>query len=120
MQTYQPEILNRKEQHIKDVYAHYGLTSYVAQCFEQELVLFLSFVEIFEIKKTPPEKRDLIFEKYLSMTCGRLIREVKDLIELEKKQNQIVTTALEKRNYLTHHFFMKNPFISLQKKEGKK
>lgn len=51
MQTYQPEILNRKEQHIKDVYAHYGLTSYVAQCFEQELVLFLSFVEIFEIKK---------------------------------------------------------------------
>lgn len=105
MTSYKIEHLSDEEQLIKDVYCHYGLASYIAQCFEQELVIFLSFIDIFELKKDPIESVDYVFKKYQSITCGKLIHALQNAVELSSKTIDLVQAAHKKRNYITHRFF---------------
>jgi F0F1-type ATP synthase beta subunit len=105
MKAYKIEVLSDEEQLIKDVYCHYGLASYVAQCFEQELIIFLSFFDIFELKKEHIANIDAVFAKYQKITCGKLIGALHNLIDLDNETREIISKAHQKRNYLTHTFF---------------
>lgn len=96
--------MTEEELHIKDVYVHFGLASYMAQCLERSIAMVLVFV----YGKGPTEitriELDQVLSKTFRKTMGQLIKELKhknntDLMEVE------IDLALEKRNWLIHNYF---------------
>jgi hypothetical protein len=60
---------------------------------------------IFSNLKNPVDKIDEIFENHQTLTCGRLIKAVENIITLNQETNDLISDALKKRNYLIHSFF---------------
>jgi len=97
-------MMKNEELHIKEVYAYFGLASYMAQCLERSIAMILIFVH----GKGPTEitraELDEVLNKKFKMTMGQLIKE---LIS-DKKSNFLgvdFDLALEKRNWLMHNYF---------------
>ncbi|WP_312954222.1 hypothetical protein [Atlantibacter hermannii] len=108
-------------EHCKEVYAYFGLAMYRAQCVEQSIVQLLIFFDFF-IKNVPAfSTRDKWeegfdrFDKELSeKTMGQLLNLIRKLEILDKDIEVILSTALKKRNWLAHSFFVEHAldFIS--------
>ncbi len=98
------------EEEIKEVYARYGLTSYVAQLFEVELGQFLFHIIQMQAEPWTEEEADSIINDISQKTLGRLLNELKKKTTLEPELEQKLKDAVKNRNYLTHHFFYKNSF----------
>jgi len=103
-----------ESEHIKEVYAHFGLAMYIAQCVEQSLILLLVFHEFFpkNIKNRIHDDPDLWAKEYdkyddivSSKTMGRLLGAVRKLEILTESQTEELKTALKKRNWLAHSYF---------------
>lgn len=93
-------------QQIKHIYAVAGLALYEAQCFEMGLRQAIICVEKYinsNIKT--PEAYDLYDEKLSKLTLGKLLCEIRKFVEVEENTDEVLSKALGKRNYLTHHFF---------------
>lgn len=102
--------------HVKEVYAHFGIAMYLAQCVEQSLILLLVFHEFFpkNIKEKTYDNSELWAAKYdkyndlvSSKTMGRLLGAVRGLEVLTEFQIEELKIALDKRNWLAHHYFSK-------------
>ncbi|TNV22813.1 hypothetical protein FH968_01855 [Buttiauxella sp. B2] len=100
-------------EHCKEVYAYFGLAMYRAQCVEQSIVQLLIFFDFF--KENVPkfrtseewEKDFDKFDKVLSKkTMGSLLGLVKDLGMLDNDIENILSLALQKRNWLAHEYFV--------------
>lgn len=96
----------------KDVYAHFGAAMYYAQCLEQSIIITLMFINYFPKAIKNYKSQELWesdFDQFMgnesSKTMGRLIAGLKAVdfpienIEPELKE------ALQKRNFLAHHYF---------------
>jgi len=93
----------------KEPYAFYGLAAYFAQCFEQSLILLIVAGEIIHKRSVPDlPALDALFEKLSKRTLGQLIETVSKVISVERILADAMVDALEKRNYLVHHFFFLN------------
>ncbi len=99
---------------IKEVYAHYGLAMYVAQCVEQSLIQMLIFHDFFP--KNIQEKTYLDSKKWVeefdkfddivsSKTMGRVLGLVRGLDILSEQETEKLKVALKKRNWLAHSYF---------------
>ena len=90
---------------VKEVYAHFGLAMYQAQCLEQQLALILA------TKYGPgPTKISIVdFEHLLdglyTRTLGQLVREIGKLASLSEDEEGSLQQALSKRNWLAHRYF---------------
>lgn len=102
---------------IKEVYAHFGLAMYVAQCVEQSIILLLIFHDFFpkniasKIHLNPKlwaDRYDEFEEIVSSKTMGRLIKHLMRVKELTKPDLTSLQAALEKRNWLAHSYFSQN------------
>lgn len=98
--------------HVKSVYAHYGLTLYLAQCLEHGLVNALVYVDLIPRKaravRTKEEwtaEFDSFMGRNFMQTLGSLIRDLRDTTTVPPELEDKLTHALRRRNYLAHHFF---------------
>ncbi|MFT4579644.1 MAG: hypothetical protein ACI9UO_002490 [Nitrospinales bacterium] len=107
MDTDKNQRIEPTEEEIKEVYARYGLTSYIAQLFEVELGQFLFHVIQMQKRPLAEEEADSIINDISQKTLGRLLNELKKKSTLELELEQKLQDAVKNRNYLTHHFFIK-------------
>jgi hypothetical protein len=96
----------------KDVYAHFGAAMYYAQCLEQSIIIAIMFIDHFPkaIKKYTSQNLwendfDRFMDNISSKTMGRLINSLKAVdFPIDKVEVQL-KDALDKRNFLAHHYF---------------
>lgn len=96
----------------RDVYAHFGLAVYLAQCLEQSIFLHLMFVDHFPkatgIHKSREEwvsSFDSFESRELSQTLGKLVRRLKEAGQPTDTIRIQLEDALRKRNWLVHGYF---------------
>lgn len=97
------------------VYTKYGQIAEKAQVLETEVGnVVLAFFALFVGTKDLSEEKKGFYSHLLKevnrQTLGRLLSHIKTIVEFDAKTFEIVDTALEKRNYFTHHFFRTHNF----------
>jgi hypothetical protein len=99
------------DDHVKEVYAIFGLAVYLAQVLEHAVVNALMHIDL--ISKRPkscsPEEWEKTFDKYLEtqfdLTMGRMIQRLKEVSTLPDDLERLLKLALQKRNWLAHDYF---------------
>lgn len=104
--------LDPESEQVREVYAHYGLAMYWAQCLEQSIFQHLLFFDHFPkaIKTyTTPENWAEEFDRYevreLSQTMGKLIRRLRDVDQPTESVEVALAKALKSRIWLAHGYF---------------
>jgi len=105
-------LMDAESEHCKEVYCRFGLAMYEAQVLEHGIVNALVIVDLI------PERRHLArsraewekdFDEFMGQhfkhTMGRLLRDLGSVTKLPPDLNDLLTRALEKRNWLAHEFF---------------
>ena len=102
-----------KSEHCKDVYAHYGLAMYLAQCVEQSIFQMIMMFDFFPKnvpKKLPFESWVAEFDGFDSLmskkTMGQVIGKLKTLNVLNENAENMLQESLKRRNELAHRFFV--------------
>lgn len=100
------------DEHVKTVYAHFGLALYLAQVLEHGLANALMCTELLPRRAGKPVPRkeweaefDMFMDQQFEQTLGRLIRGLKNATSVPTELEELLTDALKTRNFLTHHFF---------------
>jgi len=100
------------ESQIRDVYAHFGLAMYLAQCLEQSVFMHLMFFDFFPrnvLEFTDQQNWREKFDRYesveLGKTMGRLIQTLKDASQPTDEIKSVLANALIERNRLVHKYF---------------
>ncbi|RPD95727.1 hypothetical protein EGN69_08700 [Pseudomonas monteilii] len=101
-----------EEEHVRDVYAHYGLAMYWSQCVEQSMFIHLMFLEFLprNVKNFSDSARWASdFDSYeaieLGKTMGRLLQKLKSEGQPTEEVSVLLASALKKRNWLAHSYF---------------
>ncbi|UHG95140.1 hypothetical protein [Pseudomonas sp. 7-41] len=96
----------------RDVYAHFGLAMYLAQCLEQSIFVHLMFFDFFprNVKNFKEQERwQQDFDRYeseeLGKTMGRLIQAFNDAGQPTDEIKVVLTNVLVQRNRLAHKYF---------------
>lgn len=89
----------------KELWAFYGLTAYQAQLLEQSLISLAAVLQLPEPHVLTREAFEEVFDDLNRKTLGKLIGAAKKLGPLPNGAEALLMEALEKRNYLVHHFF---------------
>ena len=102
----------QESDHIRDVYAHFGLAVYLAQCVEQSIFQHLLFLDHFPkaiAEFTSKEAWVSAFDEFeareLSQTMGKLIRRIKEAGQPTDDIQVLLTQVLKQRNWLAHGYF---------------
>lgn len=103
---------NGANEHVKTVYAQFGLALYLAQVLEHGLANALMFAELLPRRAGKPVPRkeweaefDAFMDRQFEQTLGRLIRGLRSVTSVPTDLEGLLTDALNTRNFLTHHFF---------------
>ena len=99
------EHLDSESEQIKEVYAHFGLAMYMAQCLERGLAITLATRYGPGPTKITRAGFDELLDRLFSRTLGQLVREIGRLAELNEEEEERLQQALHKRNWLAHRFF---------------
>ena len=94
-------------EHVKEIYAHFGLAIYLAQVLEHGLVIALVYADLMPNRK-PHHTRadfDLFMDKHFETTMGRMIQNFKKHVAVPTEFEQLLLDARTKRNFLAHHYF---------------
>lgn len=108
-----------ENEHIKEVYAHYGLAMYQAQCVERALCILLASEKAPNLRKIKTYDYESLLNVLFKSTFGGLIEKMKKDIEVADDFKKNIEIALEKRNWLAHNYFWERAghFLTL---EGRK
>jgi hypothetical protein len=98
-----------------ELYAEFGIAAEKAQVLEVNAGnVALEFVALFvNTDQISTEQREMfrsIVDGVNRKTLGRLLERIKGLATFDQSILQTVDDALERRNYLTHHFFRSHNF----------
>ena len=102
---------NSDGEHNKTVYAYFGLAIYASQVLEHGLVnalLVLDLIPKASAIATPEtwaDKVDSFYETEFKRTLGSLVRRLRDVTTVSNELEELLRRALEKRNWLSHHYF---------------
>ena len=107
-----------------DLYAEFGMTAEMAQVLEVAAGnVAIGFLAMFvtEGKVTPDETEvyRAVVNDVNRKTFGALLKHIKKTMNLSDSMIAIVDEALDRRNYVTHHFFRTHNF-RLYSEEGRK
>jgi hypothetical protein len=91
--------------HFKEVYARFGLAAYWAQCVEVSLGIFFLFYERINQAELSVQALDAMDAERQKQTLGRLIKDFRKHVDLDMDITEVLNRALERRNFLMHHFF---------------
>jgi recombinational DNA repair ATPase RecF len=99
-------------EHVKAVYAHFGLAVYSAQVLEHGLANALVCAELLPRRAGKPTVRkqweaefDTFINQQFEQTLGRLIRSLKAAAPVPDDLETLLAAALGRRNFLAHHYF---------------
>src|SRR5687768_9265405 len=90
------------EELIKEVYASFGLAYYHSECLHRELGNTYSFLTFSEPSHLTTHRAEEKMAFAYSLTLGKLVEELKDLLPNDLYNK--LELAVEKRNFLAHHF----------------
>lgn len=98
-----------------ELYAQYGMAAETAQVFEVEtgnyaLAYLAMFVKPGEVTREETEIFRAVIDDLNRKTLGAMLRHVKSTAKIDSALIEILDKALDRRNYLTHHFFRKHNF----------
>lgn len=104
--------LDPESEQVREVYAHYGLAMYWAQCLEQSIFQHLLFFDHFPkaVKThTTSENWAKDFDRYeaqeLGKTMGKLIRRLHEAGQPTDSIERALAKVLKSRNWLAHGYF---------------
>lgn len=89
-----------------------GLASFQAQSLEHSLVSLFAATFAMEHKAWKPKIRTLMDTRY-KQTLGKLVRDAAKNLHLSAELTLELEDSLQKRNWVTHHFFREYGAISL-------
>lgn len=99
-------------EHVKEVYANFGLAIYQAQCLEHGIVNAMVFLDLIpnqrKLAKSASEWAELVdsfMDSKFELTLGKMIRALKGLTPVDPLLQGQLAGALAKRNWLAHHYF---------------
>jgi len=96
---------DEKSEQCKDVYAHAGLALYWAQCLEKSLENFLCLHARVAGECVTLTELDALEERVEAQTLGRLLADTRKHVRFGNGAEELLATALERRNFLAHQFF---------------
>ena len=103
---------HNEEEHVKEVYARFGLAVYFAQVLEHSLVNALVILDLIPSQRYLVRSRDdwkakvdAFMDHNFQATMGRLMKNLREVTEIDAELEQLLNDALSKRNWLIHHFF---------------
>ncbi len=98
------EIPEPEDHGSKEVYAFFGLASYCAQVLEKGLV---NMVVVFRCRGLVITRSefDALFEEHDKKTLGQLLHRARSIVKIPTSVDSLLGEALQKRNWLTHHYF---------------
>ncbi len=101
-----------ENEHVKEVYARFGLAVYQAQVLEHGIVNALIFLDLIPSRVgeiTSREQWEHDFDEFMGrhfdITLGRMIRRLNAVATLSEALEGLLRTALERRNWLAHDYF---------------
>ena len=94
-----------EDEHVKGIFAHYGLAMYQAQCVERALCILLASEKAPDLKSITKHDYDRVLNALFKHTLGGLIKKMRKDIEITDDFEKNVEKALERRNWLTHNYF---------------
>lgn len=100
-----PQIPEPDHDDPKEVYAFYGLAMYTAQLLEYSM---LNLSAGLFMTKAPVITRQVFDAAFMDLdrkTLGELLKAARGLMSIPTDIDVVLVDALEKRNYLVHHFF---------------
>jgi hypothetical protein len=113
-------------EHIKEVYAHFGLSIYLAQVFEHGIVNALVYADLVprragkvSSKEQWASEFDIFMEGNFEHTLGKLIKIFQNHVTTPVALEQTLKETLKLRNFLAHGFFRERAveFVSFQGRE---
>lgn len=101
-----------RSEHVKEVYARFGLAMYFAQVLEHGIVNALVIIDLIPSRRhlvRSPEEWAATVDEFMShhfeSTMGRLMRDLRSITAVPSDLEQLLRDALKKRNWLAHDFF---------------
>jgi hypothetical protein len=89
----------------REVFARFGVAMYYAQCLEHQLGLMLASMYNRQFLEVPPENRDALYDTELAKTLGRMVKDLKNAIDISPTLQDRLNNAVEIRNWLAHRYF---------------
>lgn len=98
--------MDKKSEHIREVFAHYGLALYLAQCIEKGICILLSG----QYAPTSPEKMtrwryEELLDGHMQLSFGQVMTKLKSVMELPPTFEENLKKAVENRNLLAHSYW---------------
>lgn len=99
------ENLDDESYQIREVYAQYGLTMYLAQVVELQVANAAMMSSVAPGSYPSEEDYQAAWDEHFTVTLGRLVKRLRPHVADDEKFVQDLEKALRLRNHLTHHFF---------------
>jgi hypothetical protein len=93
------------DSHTRETYAHFGLAMYLAQVLEHGLVNAMVVARLPEPNRIQRSSIDDFMDQKFEQTLGRLIRDLRDFVEVPDEVGDQLAEALRTRNWLAHAYF---------------
>ena len=104
--------IDEKSDHIREVYAHFGLAVYLAQVLEHGLVNAMVYLDLFPSNgrkvRTPAEwaeRVDSFMDGHFENTLGRMVKNLRTVTQVPDDLENLLSQSLKKRNWLVHEYF---------------
>lgn len=107
-----------EDEHCKRVFARAGVALYQAQVLEAAFQHLLVVIGIVSGEVGTQSSFVELEEKLRGYTLGRLIRDFQNGASLTPGAEELVEKALERRNFLAHHFF-KERAVAFMGRQGR-
>lgn len=99
-------------EHVKEVYARFGLAVYYAQVLEHGLVNALVVLDLIPSRRHLARSAeewgaevDAFTDRHFEVPMGRLMKSLRDVTQVGADLEGLLREALSKRNWLVHNFF---------------
>jgi len=96
--------MDSADEHVREVYAKYGLAAYYSQCLERSLAAILVFVHGPEPKQITRRELDRVLNQTYKLTMGQLLAKLGGASSIGGLDSAL-SAALKKRNWLIHSYF---------------
>ena len=112
-------------EHVKTVYANFGLAIYWAQCLEHQIVNSMVIMDLLpnfawksKTREQWHQENDQYNEAQFAKTLGRLIKDLKNLTSVPQELESKFADCLQRRNFLAHHYFRERA-VEFMSSEGR-
>lgn len=99
------DVLDSESYQIREVYAHFGLAMYQAQCLERTLAILMATVYGPGPENITRPQYETLLESYFQKTLGSLIHNLCKTMPIAADLESRLSQALNRRNWLAHNYF---------------